>query len=94
MKQFARQKRKEEKAIADSIYKSTFHTLDTYAVPDSLKHERFITWTHESHFNKLSFKDVDTNIQSHFYDYAHMKKDVGAVYLGTGWIAYVAFPLF
>jgi len=83
MKQFARQKRREEKAIADSIYKSTFHTLETYVVPDSLKHERFITWTHESHFNKLTFKDVDTNIQSHFYDYAHMKKDVGAVYLGT-----------
>ena len=36
MKRFAKQKRKAEKALADSIYRSTFHTLETYAVPDSL----------------------------------------------------------
>ena len=33
MKRFAKQKRKAEKALADSIYRSTFHTLETYAVP-------------------------------------------------------------
>lgn len=83
LRRMAREKRREEKAIADSIYKSTFHSLDTYVVPDSLLYRRVISWTHEEYYNDLYFKQIDTNINSNFHDYAHMKKDVGAVYPGT-----------
>lgn len=83
LKQMARQKKKELKAIADSIYKSTFHPLESYVVPDSLRYRRVISWTNDDYFNKLAFKQIDTNINSNFYDYAHRKNDVGAIYLGT-----------
>ncbi|NLA15352.1 MAG: putative porin [Bacteroidales bacterium] len=94
LRQFARQKRKEEKAIADSIYKSTFHMLDTYVVPDSLMFRKVISWTHDTYFNKLNFKDIDTNINNSFYDYAHMKEDVGAIYLGTAGSPVLSFNYF
>ncbi|HHV04740.1 MAG: putative porin [Bacteroidales bacterium] len=83
LKQMARQKRKEQKAVADSIRRSTFHPLESYVIPDSLRYRRVISWTSDDYFNKLAFKQIDTNINSNFYDYAHMKNDVGAVYLGT-----------
>ncbi|HNR27723.1 MAG TPA: putative porin [Bacteroidales bacterium] len=83
LRQMARQKKREEKNVVDSIYKSTFHSLESYVVPDSLLYRRVISWTNDDYFNKLSFKQIDTNINSNFHDYAHMKNDVGAVYLGT-----------
>src|SRR5690606_23996102 len=64
LRRMAREKRREEKAIADSIYKSTFHSLDTYVVPDSLLYRRVISWTHEEYCNDLYFKQIDTNINS------------------------------
>jgi hypothetical protein len=83
LKQFAKQKRREEKAFADSVYKSTFHMLESYIIPDSLRFRRIISWNHNAYFNKLTFRDIDTNINSNFHDYAHMKEDVGAVHPGT-----------
>ncbi len=94
LRQMSRQKRKEEKAIADSIYRSTFHMLETYVVPDSLRYRRVISWVNEDYFNTLTFKQIDTNINSRFYDYAYMREDVGAVTLGTAGSPSLAFNFF
>lgn len=94
LRQMARQKRREEKAIADSIWNSTFHPLETYVIPDSLLYRRVISWTNDEYFNTLEFKQIDTNINSNFHDYAYLKKDVGAVTLGTAGSPALPFNFF
>lgn len=82
LKLFARQARKEAKAEADSLYKAAFHMLESFAVVDSLRYRRVISWTHDAYFNDLRFREVDTNLNSNFHDYAYLRNDVGATNLG------------
>lgn len=80
---FARRDKRDARAIADSIYKSKFHELETYVVTDTLRYKRALSWTNDAYFNKLTFREIDTNINNSFHDYAYLKEDVGATYLGT-----------
>lgn len=83
MKRFGRLYKREQKQIADSIRHASFQMLETYMVPDSLRFQRLLSWTYDASFNDITFKDLDTNINDNFYDYAFYKEDVGATYLGV-----------
>ena len=71
------------RAIKDSIIQNTPRILETYALPDSMKYKRLITWTHERYFNSMELQPIDTSYNHYFYDYPFMRNDVNATYLGV-----------
>lgn len=72
------------KALKDSIAQARERILVTGVVPDSLMYKRFFTWTHETDFQKLEFRDyADTTFNYHYYSYPFQKEDVDASWLGV-----------
>ncbi len=76
-------KRRLAKEYRDSVRIATPRVLSTFAIPDSLTHERMMSWTADTYFNEIEMRKVDTMYNAHFYDYPFDRKDVGATYLGT-----------
>ena len=67
----------------DSLTKVTPRILETFAVPESLYYKRILTWEHDSYFNELKIKELDTSYNYHFFDLPIFKEDVDATYLGV-----------
>lgn len=75
--------RDERKNIRDSIAETTPRILETYALPDSLYYKRFVAWTLDPDFGKLSPYVPDTTFNYHFHDYPFHRADVNATWLGV-----------
>lgn len=74
------------RAHKDSIIEATPRILETFAVPDSMKYKRIITWTEDRRFHNLTGlreQVSDTSFNHNFYDYPFMKDDVNASWLGV-----------
>ena len=74
------------KARRDSIRESIPRVLETFAFPDSMQFKRIVTWKHDKDFHDMiDLRDQwpDTSYNVNFYDYAFMKKDLGATWLGV-----------
>lgn len=69
--------------IKDSIRWSQPRILKTYILEDSMKYKRLITWRHDSYFNSITLISPDTTFNDNYYEYPHMRRDVGAAYLGV-----------
>ena len=57
--------------------------METFYFPDSLFYKRIIVWTHDRYLNDPAGSTLDTLMNHTFYDYAFLKKDAGATYLGV-----------
>ena len=74
------------KARKDSITSAIPRVLETFALPDSMHFKRIITWKHDRDFhNMVDVRDQwpDTSYNFNFYDYAFMKEDINATWLGV-----------
>lgn len=71
------------KAHRDSVKEATPRILETFAVPDSLKYKRIISWTHEREFHKMDISEPDTSYNYWVHDYPIYRKDVNATWLGV-----------
>jgi len=74
--------KQQKKEYRDSVRIATPRILSTYAIPDSLKWNRIITWKADTEFNEMQMGKVDSSYNYNFYDYPFFKKDVNANYLG------------
>lgn len=72
------------KAVKDSITKATPRILESYIIPDSLKYKRMLEWTRDRQFSDIAVHVQDTSYNTYFFDFPHVRKDVGASYLGVG----------
>lgn len=81
-------------AIRDSIRENTPRILETAFLPDSLYYKRLVAWRHDRHFNRVEVIDWDTTANYHFYDYPHLKEDVGASSLGMAGSAVQTYNFF
>ena len=70
------------RAVRDSI-RSTPRMMETFYFPDSLYFKRIIVWTHDRYRNDPTLSTLDTLMDHTIYDYAFLKKDAGATYLGV-----------
>ena len=70
------------KRVKDSIRQSTPRILETAFFPDSLYYKRLISWKRDRMYNSIEYKEWDTTANYRFYDYPHMREDVGATWLG------------
>ncbi|MGN1212121.1 MAG: putative porin, partial [Candidatus Cryptobacteroides sp.] len=82
------------KARKDSIIAATPRILETYAIPDSLKYKRIVTWTRERKFSDYRFSEIDTTYNYHFQELPIYKNDVNAVHLGTSGSAAATYNFF
>lgn len=73
----------EKQAIRDSIRENTPRILEAYAIPDSLYYKRIIAWTEDRDFGRLQPFIPDTTFNYHYYDYAFLRNDVNASWLGV-----------
>ena len=71
------------KAHRDSVKEATPRILETFAVPDSLKYKRIISWTHGREFHKMDISEPDTSYNHWVHDYPFYRKDVNATWLGV-----------
>ena len=74
------------RAHKDSIIEATPRVLETFALPDSMKYKRIITWNADRKFhnlNGLREQWVDTSYNRNFYDYPFLKEDINASWLGV-----------
>lgn len=74
--------RRNQKEERDSIRQSIPRILITYAVPDSMRYKRLITWKADTKFNELNLSELDTSYNYWFNDYPFLRKDIDATYLG------------
>lgn len=72
-----------KKAVKDSISKHTPRVLNTFAVDDTMHFQRIIAWTLDRDVQDLKTFVPDTGYNFHFYDYAFMREDVNATWLGV-----------
>ena len=70
------------KAERDSIRNSP-RMMESYYIPDSLQFKRTIAWVHDRYLNNPDFITLDTLMNTTVHDYAFMRNDVGATYLGV-----------
>jgi len=70
------------RAVRDSI-RSSPRMMETFYFPDSLYFKRLVTWTHDRYLNDPTLTTLDTLMNHTIHDYAFLKKDVGATYLGV-----------
>ncbi|MDR2585675.1 MAG: putative porin [Prevotellaceae bacterium] len=82
LKQLKQMERDSIRAVRDSIRKAP-RMMETFYFPDSLHYKRIIVWTHDRYRNDPSRSTLDTMMNHTFYDYAFLKNDVGATYLGV-----------
>ena len=74
------------RAHKDSVIQATPRILETFAFPDSMQYKRIVTWKHDRDFhNMVELRDQwkDTSYNANFTEYPHLKKDVGATWLGV-----------
>ncbi len=71
------------RAARDSIKWSKPRILNTYIIPDSLRYNRLITWSHDKYLNQISFANPDTTFNENYNDYPFYREDVGVSYLGV-----------
>ena len=74
------------RAHKDSVIQATPRVLETFAFPDSMQYKRIVTWKHDRDFhNMVELRDQwkDTSYNVNFTEYPHLKKDVGATWLGV-----------
>ena len=74
------------RAHKDSVIQATPRILETFAFPDSMQYKRIVTWKHDRDFhNMVELRDQwkDTSFNANFTEYPHLKKDVGATWLGV-----------
>ena len=82
-------KKLERQFIRDSIraerdsLRNIPRMMETYYIPDSLQFRRTIAWVHDRYLNDPSFISLDTLMNVSVHDYAFMRNDVGATYLGV-----------
>lgn len=76
-------KRRIQKEFRDSVRLHTPRVLETFVFDDSLYYHRTLKWTAEHRFNEVTLQSIDTLYNEHFNDYAFLRKDVDATYLGT-----------
>ena len=82
-------KKLERQFIRDSIrtlrdsLRSIPRMMETYYIPDSLQFKRTIAWVHDRYLNNPSSISLDTLMNTSVHDYAYMRNDVGASYLGV-----------
>lgn len=81
-KERKRMERDSIRAYNDSIRIATPRILKSYIVPDSIRYKRILVWNSDKHFNKISFKELDTTANSWFTEYPFFKEDINADYLG------------
>lgn len=72
-----------EKAVRDSIFEAKPRILETYALPDSMKYKRIISWKVDQDFHNLDISIPDTSYNYWFNDYPFLRKDVNASWLGV-----------
>ena len=75
--------KEEKQAVRDSIRENTPRVLLTFAIPDSLKYKRLITWNVDQEFHDVKARVPDTTYNHYFYDYAFRREDVNATWLGV-----------
>lgn len=75
--------RRIKKAYRDSVRIATPRIIESFALPDSLKYKRSLSWTSDMKFNEVRFQEIEKEYNYHFNDYYFFKKDVNANYLGT-----------
>ena len=75
--------KEEQKAVRDSIRESTPRILESFAVPDSLKYKRIVSWHLDPDFHNMGTHVPDTSYNYYFYDYAFRRQDVNATWLGV-----------
>ena len=94
LKQQLRQMHKDSiKAVRDSI-RNTPRMMESFYFPDSLRYKRIIVWTHERYLNDPTPSTLDTLMNSTIHDYAFLKNDVGATYLGVAGSATITHNYF
>lgn len=71
------------RAIRDSIRENTPRILTSYAVPDTMRYKRMLTWTHDPANNRLNFQPFDTSYNYYYFDEPFYRKDVNVSYLGV-----------
>lgn len=71
------------KAHRDSVKEAAPRILETFAVPDSLKYKRIISWTHGREFHKMDISEPDTSYNYWVHDYPVYRRDVNATWLGV-----------
>jgi len=74
--------RRQKKEYKDSVRIATPRILETFAIPDSLKWKRIITWTADPDFNEVHMAEIDTFYNKYIYDYPFYRNDVNVNYLG------------
>lgn len=82
------------KARKDSIVAATPRILETYAIPDSLKYKRIVTWTRDRKFSGSNFSVIDTTYNNHFHELPIYRNDVNAVHLGPSGSAAETYNFF
>ena len=75
--------KEEKQAVRDSIRENTPRVLLTFAIPDSLKYKRLITWNVDREFHDVKARVPDTTYNHYFYDYAFRREDVNSTWLGV-----------
>ena len=75
--------KEEKQAVRDSIRENTPRVLLTFAIPDSLKYRRIVTWNVDPEFHDVKARVPDTTYNHYFYDYAFRREDVNATWLGV-----------
>lgn len=70
-------------AYKDSVTESTPRILETFAVKDTVTHQRIFTWTHDRDFHDLHIREQDTSYNYRIHDYPAFREDVNAVWLGV-----------
>lgn len=71
------------KLYRDSVISATPRILETFALTDSMKFKRIITWTRGTAFHKMDVHEPDTSFNLHYNDYPFLQKDVNATWLGV-----------
>ena len=76
--------KEEKQAVRDSIIENTPRILETYVFKDSLLYQRFVKWTHDRDFHRVTLlSHEDTTYNYRFYDYPFLRQDVNGVWLGV-----------
>ncbi|MCL1973502.1 MAG: putative porin, partial [Bacteroidetes bacterium] len=70
------------KAVRDSI-RSQPRMMESFYFSDSLRYKRILVWTHDRYLNNSKMSTLDTLMNHTVHDYAFLKEDVGATYLGV-----------
>lgn len=82
-RQLRKAERERKRALKDSLKSLKPLILTTYALPDSLKVRRLISWKQDPYFNNISMLNPDTTYNENFQDLPQYRKDAGATYLGV-----------